>query len=282
MYHKDKYEVYRTDAKNKNGKIDMERAVWDKNESKHIYTDIDTDTIEYRTEEAIKNENSFCLDLKGMKLDIMPNINKHVDKKKIICLFLNDNIFTSLADLSIFENLEVLDIANNKINHIGFLPKKLLELNCSDNELTQLPPATQLHILVRLNCSNNKIINIPHYLKLTHLICDMNKITNLKEYDELEFLNCSDNKIEDIHDYKKLKTLIINNNPIRTFPNFEKLLFIEFYDTLVTALPYMPELKEVFCSNDITKQIANEYMANKECEVALVKKKTLHIYFYKK
>ena len=46
----------------------------------NIYNTIDTDTVEYRIEDSISNENNYVIDLCHMKLTKFPKLDKKINK----------------------------------------------------------------------------------------------------------------------------------------------------------------------------------------------------------
>ena len=78
------------------------------------------------------------------------------------------------------KNTEILDISNKKIEGILCLDdfKKLEELNCSNNEITEINNLS--FSLKYLNCSNNKIVklnNLPN--NMIGLNCKKNLLNEL-------------------------------------------------------------------------------------------------------
>ena len=63
-----------------------------------------------------------------------------------------------LPDLTKYINLKVLNCSNNELTELPNLPNTLIELICSNNKLTEL---TNLpNTLIKLNCGNNKLIKL--------------------------------------------------------------------------------------------------------------------------
>ena len=59
-------------------------------------------------------------------------------------------------DVSSLKNLEILDVANNKLTSLTDLPDSLKELYCNENELTKMD-FVKLYNLKKVNISGNKI-----------------------------------------------------------------------------------------------------------------------------
>lgn len=62
-------------------------------------------------------------------------------------------------DVSSLKNLEILDVANNKLTSLTDLPDSLKELYCNENELTKMD-FDKLYNLKKVNISNNKITTV--------------------------------------------------------------------------------------------------------------------------
>jgi len=128
------------------------------------------------------------------------NQDSLLDESKIDGLLILDELankeIKKLDGLQYFKQVWWLDIRNNKIEELKYLPPNLTRLDCSGNEIKELINLPSK--LERLNCSYNKLETInelPNNLK--HFDCSNNlikKIINLP--DNLEFLNFSDNSVE--------------------------------------------------------------------------------------
>jgi len=78
-------------------------------------------------------------------------------------------------------NLRCLDCSNNEITQLpNNLPRSLKKLNCSQNKITQLPNNLPCS-LKKLICWQNKITQLPNNLpySLEKLDCSSNKLTQL-------------------------------------------------------------------------------------------------------
>ncbi len=172
--------------------------------------------------------------------------------------FINKNIKTIPKEISILENLIVLDLRENKIQ---LLPLELFKLNnlkflmIDDNNINIIPQEIHnLKYLVWLSFSNNKIKVFPEGIcslkNLEHLFISNNKIEQLPEeigslVNLINFQLCSNmitnipdsfymitnitefcfhnNEIKELSNkivnFKKLKTLCISNNNISLLPD---------------------------------------------------------------
>lgn len=94
------------------------------------------------------------------KLIIQGQLLKKVENLPTSLIELNVSFnYLSKIDVSSLKNLEILDIANNKLTSLTDLPDSLKELNCSENELTKMD-FDKLHNLKKVNISNNKITSV--------------------------------------------------------------------------------------------------------------------------
>ena len=76
----------------------------------------------------------------------------------IVELNVSFNYLTKI-DVSSLKNLEILNVANNKLASLTNLPESLKELYCNDNEITKMD-FDKLYNLKKVNISNNKIITV--------------------------------------------------------------------------------------------------------------------------
>ena len=199
------------------------------------------------------------------------------EKKKVTELLLSSqNLEQFPSDIALYENLEILDISNNKINdippQIGLLPKlkkvnashnwlrdfpfcpNLEHLNLEDNQFTQVPEAIYRMPLVYLNLSNNQLSGfIPHFkIKeqlVTHLDLSSNALTTMHGfihyYKKLRTLNLADNKIrlipKGIQHAQKMEHLILRKNRIKKVSKeigaCESLNRLDLYDNHIQVLP---------------------------------------------
>lgn len=111
--------------------------------------------------------------------------------------------------------------------------KGLTELNCSDNELIELPELPET--LLILECSDNYLETLPRLPK------------------SLEKLWCENNRIESLPELpKSLKTMICKNNLIKKLPTIPKSLkVLSCSVNKLKSLPILPNsLKTLICYNN--------------------------------
>ncbi|EGT58546.1 hypothetical protein CAEBREN_09555 [Caenorhabditis brenneri] len=136
----------------------------------------------------------------------------------LIELYLAGNKLKEINHLGRFENLKVLDLSSNIIEHPVNLSLKSLEiLNLSENNLNELPDLCKCVSLHSLNLSRNTI-------------SDISAISSCISPSTLQTLDISSNSIDDLSQfstlsfYRKLKEVAVAHNPCITgVTNEEKL-----------------------------------------------------------
>ena len=100
-------------------------------------------------------------------------------------------------------NLIELDCSNNNLSYLPQLPNSLTDLQCHNNgvlmNLPQLPKS-----LIILYCYYNKLINLPqiHPNNLKELFCFLNKLTKLQKVNkQIKRLEYDSNMIKFIFEY---------------------------------------------------------------------------------
>ena len=256
-------------------------------------------------------ETKSDLDLSHQKLEQVPDFrvynNEQLNVSAIVNLFIGDNNLTILPDLSYLANLEILDLANNKLTSINssHLPSALIELSCKNNNLTSLD-ILNLSNLVRLDASVNDLFEISPTLstKLQIIVCSNNKITKLNSYENLSklycannllenldniiasanliYLDCSDNKLAYLpeENINNLRDLICSGNMrLNKLVSYPKLKYLEIFNTNIDHLPYMPNLIEFYATKNLFKSISRKYIDNKTIDKKIIKDTLLHIIF---
>jgi len=186
----------------------------------------------------------------------------------------NDTIkeYKTFDEISDGINVISIDCSNNELTQ---LPENmnfpnLQELNCFDNKLTQLPENTNLPNLQKLDCSHNKLtqlsenINFPN---LKVLDCSNNKLTQLPEnmnFPNLQELNCSYNQLRRLPvnmNFLNLQKLhcfcceLIRLSDNMNLPNLQELIC---WDNQLTQLPEnmnFPNLQKINCCNNKLTQL---------------------------
>ena len=154
----------------------------------------------------------------------------------IIELNIQSRGLRDLPSLSRFKNLQYLNCSINELVELPPLPETLKALECYNNMLTSLP---DLNILLeRLDCSDNRISHLPH-----HLYKNIN----------LRYLNCSENCISELPllNQLNLHTLNFRQNNLSYYPMLPDCLRILYCGrNEFSELSYMPDnLRELFCES---------------------------------
>lgn len=255
--------------------FDVENIYWEDLEKKEKYIKGEYNNLEHRLLESKKNNYEY-LDLSYMKLEKIPELNKNIINK-IEHLFLNNNNFIIMPDLSNYINLKTVDINNNKLKNINNMPENILEFSCSNNKISKIVSNDNL---IRLNCSNNKLKELsnfnnleilecsdniletlPELNNIKKIYCKNNKLTEIKNYNNLLHLTCSNNNIINLENLENLQELFCdNNNKLTNLPMLNKLEFLEIQNTNISRLIYFPNIKEVICKKNQIKQYSNKYI----------------------
>jgi hypothetical protein len=266
-----KYFVGKNDLKyKKSRKIDPSRAIWENDDVRKKFYEIDHDTISYRIDEW-KNEGYKHLDLSNLELNVIDFdkicINKDLEflYSKTENLFMSANKLSGILDFSKFKNLKVIDIRSNNLK-ILVLPDGLEEIDCGENEIEVINFVKSLKIidciknniksipalpyLQQLSVTENKIDDIYYdYPSLTHFDCSKTNIKNLPSLPKVKYLDISDTNIDliDSEKCKNINTLVANNTKLEKIPILDNLEVLEIMDTPVKTLEYMPKIHTVYC-----------------------------------
>jgi hypothetical protein len=245
------------------------------NNVKDLPTNFKQSTIISRVNDCC-NDNNTTLDLSHLELDTInfETLSKHIYKIKY--LFLSNNLLKTI-DLSLFNNLIVIDLSNNKLKNIPTLPKMIEELvihdnqieneelykyeclkrlNISSNKLTKINPIKSLELLI---CDDNSIKCIQSFPKLKKLTCERNCITDIIDCPNLEILECNDNKLVSLSNLTKLIELYCNNNKIISLSNFPMINILYCIKNCMTVIEYYPALIELACDYNTSVMISKKY-----------------------
>jgi len=185
-------------------------------------------------------------------------------KQKSQYMRLANKKLTVLPPLSSLD-IVCLDCSHNMlVGKLPTLPNTLRELNCSYNNLDELPSLEKI-ILKKLLCSDNQLTILPQVnnFTLTELDCSDNLLCSIpSEYVEnLTYLCCANNKLtelpNDIEHSTNLEELYCYNNKLTKLPILpDTLLELHCQHNLLTILPpiFNSDLEVVDCShNQLTK-----------------------------
>jgi Leucine-rich repeat (LRR) protein len=179
-----------------------------------------------------------------------------------------------LPDLSRFYKLRELQCTDNQLTQLPTLPPTLKYLTCCHNELTQLP--TLPPTLIMLYCSNNELTQLPTLPPtLTMLLCCYNQLTQLPTLPPtLTYLYCSNNQLTQLPNLPSTLTkLLCCNNQLTQLPILPPTLI--HLDCQNNLLPFDHHIYET----NITKYIIE--MRNKN-NISIRFKELFYALKYKK
>ena len=146
----------------------------------------------------------------------------------------------------------------------------VISIDCSNNELTQLPENMNFQNLQVLNCSNNKLTQLPvnmNFSNLQKITCCHNELTQLPEnmnLPNLQILYCYNNELMQLPknmNFPNLKELSCYNNKLTQLPenmNLPNLQKLSCYYNKLTQLPEnmnFQNLQYLYCSNNQLTQL---------------------------
>jgi Leucine-rich repeat (LRR) protein len=225
-----KYTVYRNDIKYRDrNEINIERAEFENDDIKHDFISGNTDTIEYRLKECVR-EKYQVLDLSHMGSDVFILLKSHKSFAKIASrvevLSANDCNLDILDDLSMFTKLQSLNIGDNKLEKLPMLPISLEELIIDNNNIYVIP---YMRNLKRLRAINNRIQRI-HFS------------------DSMESLNLSNNiHLTELAPLSRLYYLEVGCTGVTEIPICPNLKYLDIEDTRIRSLPELPNLHILVC-----------------------------------
>lgn len=167
-------------------------------------------------------------------------------------LFINGNNISKILDLGYLKKLKILDISNNNLFDIYNLPRSIIELDASYNNIKKLDDVLDNYPkLERLNVSDNSITNINRSKNIKILNCMNNKLKYIGYFDNIEKLNCTNNKITKLTVLPKLTELKCDKNRLREIISYPKLKFLSCTYNYITDIHICPKLKLLFCHNNM-------------------------------
>lgn len=146
------------------------------------------------------------------------------------------------------------DYENAGLEHLPSISSKTTSLNIKKNKLKNL--YSKLSNLQYLNCSQNEIHELPYYPNTIHINCSYNLIHSVpKELLNIEFFDGSSNKIQNMFYSPKIKELFIKNNLIENLKILNVNEFLTVMDVsnnplkdLDIKLPFLRELYLIKCN----------------------------------
>lgn len=179
-----------------------------------------------------------------------------------LILGLNDNFLRKVPSLKECSQITFLDIGNNLIKRLSYLPPLLTQFCCAHNCLKELPPLPEtlqgLHCgdnlfkelevvapnLLSFSCSNGRLRSLIVKAKTLKMIwCTSNKLTNLiVESEECLQLECADNKLTSFSIPDRLETLICQANELKSIPRLPNgLVTLNLYNNPLIFVPFLPK-----------------------------------------
>ena len=160
---------------------------------------------------------------------------------------------TYIPSLSRFKNLKELDCSINQLTELPSLPENLRKLYCYNNKLSRLPKLN--HLLEKIDCSDNSLGCLPSLNEnLKELDCNDNCIIYLPPLNKnLELLDCSNNLLECLPTIpESLRQLYCSDNEIIELPCLpDNLIELTCSDNKLYYLPHLSEnLVALVCSNN--------------------------------
>ena len=207
----------------------------------------DTSDVSFRIAQCWEADGGSVLDLAYTGSDCLERLLSHpsVDKLRDVLrfLFVSNCGLTSLPDLSIFRNLEVLDLSCNQLREIRNLPKNLRELTCSHNQIKQIECGSELQ---RLKCEWNKLQHLDIPRTLVVLQCNDNMLRSISACPEAKKVYICNNPITRLI-APKVEHLECNRTKIQDITDFQNLQTIEMLDSGVQTIPHIRTLRTVIC-----------------------------------
>jgi len=161
---------------------------------------------------------------------------------------------SDLSGLEYFVSLEYLNCSWNNLTTLPpYLPPSLLELQCNNNNLIQLPGLPQS--LEELWCYNNSLTSLPSLpASLIVLACNGNNLTSLPELPEsLDGLQSHDNNLTVLPELpQSLVWMFCWGNNLVALPELPQSLFWLYCgNNNLTELPELPQsLMALSCHNN--------------------------------
>jgi len=163
-----------------------------------------------------------------------------------------------LPDLSRFYKLTSLDCSNNQLTQLPTLPPTLKYFSCRNNQLTQLP--TLPPTLKNLDCNNNQLTQLPTLPPTLEILdCSTNQLRQLPTLPPtLECLSCSTNQLTQLPTLPpRFEYLVCNENQLTQLPTLPPTLDCLYCNkNQLRQLPTLPSiLTHLICNNNQLTQL---------------------------
>jgi Leucine-rich repeat (LRR) protein len=136
----------------------------------------------------------------------------------------------NIKDISFTDNLEVININYNCLPSIRYLPPKLKVILCANNLITSLPTNLPAN-LNTINCSNNNLFQLPNlHNNIKEIYFQKNIITEAIMGENILHYNAQNNPLVKFEDNTPEDDFYILENPILCldFENMEKISIDEY------------------------------------------------------
>jgi Leucine-rich repeat (LRR) protein len=178
----------------------------------------------------------YCNEL--VEIPILPNLiklyafnNKLTELPNLPNLKIIDISHNNISQISLGEHIEKIYIGYNKINNINILNTNVLEIDCSNNELTNINFIHGLTKLNKLYYKNNPISYEPPYVKrfISNKSIKTNSIHPINDDVKKIILRMLDKKPNT--KYERIETDILNSNIL--IPVVKQILFTCLNDKIM-------------------------------------------------
>ena len=154
--------------------------------------------------------------------------------------FFNFNI-KSLNGMQYFKSLQRLDVSNNLLPSVDYLPHSLTDFTAENNKITsivKLPNSLEF-----LDCNNNQLTQVSlSSPNLKDVFLENNKISQITQLsNKIRLLNLSNNLLTSLPALPNLGTLqLTNNSALHCLPQLPNSLSTLNIDTAIHCLPNIP------------------------------------------
>jgi len=168
-------------------------------------------------------------------------------------ILISDIAIHSIRNIPV--HVKIFHITHCRLKSIDRIPYLLEYINCSYNELTDMPNLYRAHNLQIVNCSHNKLTGFPLNLSdsIVRIYCSHNRITTFptKLPKRLKILDCKNNRITSLGGRLPplLSVLSCGYNQIRELPrmmDLQNLNVLLCNNNRIEELPPMP-----FCLQEL-------------------------------
>jgi Leucine-rich repeat (LRR) protein len=178
-------------------------------------------------------------------LTSLPDLSAFTNLKWLHCY---DNFLTSLPDLSASTGLRQLHCQNNQLTALPNLvsPNFFMEqIYCEYNQITALPNLNLFYSLNRLYCNDNQLTSLPNLggTNLERLYAWRNQLTSLSTlpFSDLKIFSCAQNKLTSLPNFSMftaLEELYCGANDLTSLPDFSAVGTLKKMDCRTNKLDF--------------------------------------------